>query len=651
MEEREALASLAMDKFAGRAAADAEALAVANPEASALALSAAMAVRSAVFETLVALVTTAPGKFSNDQLSIPAADAADVQSTTKAFAVALANVDLHSVFGVAWDLALDVTKCVANVMLEFLHPADEKESAREDAASAVRSGVNSTVHAAFVYIVVYTYLAPSRSRIQELHDCYHNLARYHVAAFAMALADADVDRALAFASHIAFDVAKNVQEIIDVIKDEFLNPAASAQEGDKTEEGHESEEEHESETGHMSEEHCLTEDQFLNMAAKAATKAVASAKWRCQGEFLIPPAAYSASAGLEDADDAADARTSKEKQHSPQEHFAETFDEATAEDHAKGEFVIPADDAKDVLDDAELEPSAYAVDEGEFLIPAAVETPLGSPILADLSDWAVFDAEVRAEYAAMDLKAAADRSPVLDLKDCPADWAVFPKMVLAGKAAAHPSPSTDAVAEGEFLIPAADAIEEHVAMVEEAPRHEVAAPWHKGEFTEVMRAYMEIDTNSRASWLTSQERALCLSRMPLCELRRRRLAPPAAEAARPSPSTDAVAEGEFLIPGADAIEEHVAMMVEEVPRHEEAEPWHRSEYTKVMAAYMTIHDSRASWLASEERKRCISRMPFAELVWRRFDRRGGEVGEVGGDQGRSTGRVGAGEAGGDHGSP
>jgi hypothetical protein len=48
--------------------------------------------------------------------------------------------------------------------------------------------------------------------------------------------------------------------------------------------------------------------------------------------------------------------------------------------------------------------------------------------------------------------------------------------------------------------------------------------WHKDEFSKVMAKYLE--TNSRASWLSSEERQVCILRMPVSERKRRRLLGP-----------------------------------------------------------------------------------------------------------------------------
>ncbi len=58
-----------------------------------------------------------------------------------------------------------------------------------------------------------------------------------------------------------------------------------------------------------------------------------------------------------------------------------------------------------------------------------------------------------------------------------------------------------------------------VAVMEEAR-------WHKGEFSEVKAAYMMRETSTYSSWVASDERKKCLSRMPLSELKRRRILPP-----------------------------------------------------------------------------------------------------------------------------
>jgi hypothetical protein len=75
-----------------------------------------------------------------------------------------------------------------------------------------------------------------------------------------------------------------------------------------------------------------------------------------------------------------------------------------------------------------------------------------------------------------------------------------------------------------------------------------------------------------------------------------------------------VAEDELVIPA----EEHVAEEELLIPVEEDAAPWHKHEYTRVKAKYMMMYDCRASWLVSEERSRCISRMPASELMRRRF---------------------------------
>ncbi len=49
-------------------------------------------------------------------------------------------------------------------------------------------------------------------------------------------------------------------------------------------------------------------------------------------------------------------------------------------------------------------------------------------------------------------------------------------------------------------------------------------------------------------------------------------------------------------------------------------PWHKNKYSEVMSLYLSQGNGYVSWLRSTERRKCIQRMPDAELRWRRFSR-------------------------------
>ena len=87
-------------------------------------------------------------------------------------------------------------------------------------------------------------------------------------------------------------------------------------------------------------------------------------------------------------------------------------------------------------------------------------------------------------------------------------------------------------ARGYVFIPGADDVADDVAKVDEETLHEDVAEveeetlqeeaprWRKAEFSEVK---MMIESNSYMSWVKSEERQRCLDRMPMSELKRRRM--------------------------------------------------------------------------------------------------------------------------------
>ena len=65
--------------------------------------------------------------------------------------------------------------------------------------------------------------------------------------------------------------------------------------------------------------------------------------------------------------------------------------------------------------------------------------------------------------------------------------------------------------------------DKHIAEPSRPAKASAAAEWNKYEFGDVMAEYLR--TGTRASWLLSEDRKSCISRMPPCELKRRRRFP------------------------------------------------------------------------------------------------------------------------------
>ena len=186
-----------------------------------------------------------------------------------------------------------------------------------------------------------------------------------------------------------------------------------------------------------------------------------------------------------------------------------------------------------------------------------------------------------------------------------------------------------------------DSDDKHIAEPSRPAKASAAAEWNKYEFGDVMAEYLR--TGTRASWLLSEDRKSCISRMPPCELKRCRIFPsedlaesetvplskgeivmlPVIQNAQPALVEEPLHEAEHIVDAA-VVEKplHEAEHIADAAVLEErlqTVKCTNMQYIRAMNEYLRT-DTRASWLVSVVRKDCIMRMPGHELKRRRFER-------------------------------
>ena len=523
-------------------------LADANPAASQLALSAAMAaamaVRSAAYKALAGIVVaTSDAHFYKAEAAmvLPAAvhpTARDIPThlIPAAFAWTLVTANFGFAFNMARESASDVSNCVADVSADndkILNLATngsthDHDSEMEHVRFVRASAVPVSMYNALCDIVVESSIPKSvKTSYTSSVPGGKPSAGTNTAAMALALRNAEFQTAFDLASNIAWDIGKCVARDIAAPKDCDMPVGFAAD--------------------YLT---ASAKDAALaaaSVAASAVTLARASALATDIREVLVLAAGDRAFALPQRIDVAQTLATAAQFVRGV--NYATRKASALADEIAALAAAVDATAASVNL----VIPAANTVGEHvedavadvEILMPAveqmhgSAEEHLASLTLAAASAvaTAVLEALVLAEAAAF----AAAKDKLLSPAAAGEGHVAGHKTLAVAIAAAFSVAVRDAACKSFALADALTkslAVEDTVAEIEFSikhvegepadvlPRHEESAPWHKGEYTEVMAKFMKLAGSSQNSWLISEERRHVMSRMPLGELRRRRFVGP-----------------------------------------------------------------------------------------------------------------------------
>ena len=471
-------------------------LSAANPAASQLALTlavaAALAVRSAAYKALADIVvSTSYEHFCKDNPLMPDAVhriPAAVPLIPAAFAQGLVTANFGFAFELARELASDVTNSVANdvapvnekilIMAANVWQQDRDDIDMEHVRLATAVSVPAAMYDALCDIIIESSI-PEAFKINYSHFLPNGkpTAGTNNQAFAVALANAEFQTAFDLASNVAWDIGNCVACDIATPRDWTLAPVDLAADDLEA----------------CAKAAVVATEGVRNALADETAALAAAVDATAASVNLVIPAANAIEEHVEDAvADVEIVMPAVEQMH------------VGAEEHVTSLTLAAASAVATVVLEALVlaEAAAFAAAKDKLLSPAA-----------DAGEGHVAGHETLAVATAAAF-AVAVRDAAL-------------KSFALADALTKSLAVEDTVAEIEFLIPAADAIEDEHVEGEPAdvlPRQ--AAPWHKGEFTDVMAKYMKLAGSSQNSWLISEERRHVTSRMPLSELRRRRLVGP-----------------------------------------------------------------------------------------------------------------------------